>query len=332
MSRRRRGGCGQRLFVLLLLLVLGLAGKIYLERIRTVRERAAARERQSRARAAVRQAPRVRSAQPGGPRGGGLRPAPPSREPRAGTRAVIYGDPLAPGTPTDADASDDFVMTKSAYTLSYSRALGGPNWVAWHLAASHFGDAKRTSAFFADGSLPRGWRRTVTADFTRSGYSRGHMVRSNERSATPGDNRQTFLFTNILPQTQALNGGPWLRFENHLESLVRRGGRELWIVAGGAGTLGTLHDRGAVTIPAVTWKVALVLPARSDPRAIRTTRDGELLAVVMPNVPEIAAQSWRRYRVSVDSVERLTGYDLFAGLPDSVERLWEAAGAGAPDR
>ena len=41
-----------------------------------------------------------------------------------------------------------------------------------------------------------------------------------ERTRSPEDNRATFLLTNILPQTHDLNGGPWLRLEEHCRELA----------------------------------------------------------------------------------------------------------------
>ena len=43
---------------------------------------------------------------------------------------ATYRDHLAFGAPSDADPSDDLILAKSQYVLSYNAARGGPNWVS----------------------------------------------------------------------------------------------------------------------------------------------------------------------------------------------------------
>ena len=43
------------------------------------------------------------------------------------------------GTPTDADPSDDIIVSRRQYTLSYNASHGDPNWVSWNLDATHKG-------------------------------------------------------------------------------------------------------------------------------------------------------------------------------------------------
>ena len=79
-------------------------------------------------------------------------------------------------------------------------------------------------------------------------------------------NQATFLMTNMLAQAPDNNQGPWAAFENYLRTLLPSD--EIYIVAGGAGTGGTGSNggltttiaNGHVTVPAFTWKVALVIP------------------------------------------------------------------------
>jgi endonuclease G len=48
------------------------------------------------------------------------------------------------------------------------------------------------------------------------------------------------------------------------------------------------------------------------------------IAVIMPNVQGIRTNDWKSYRVSVDQVEALTGYDFFSGVPSSIQSVVEA--------
>ena len=69
-------------------------------------------------------------------------------EPRPGTRPARFTPSstqstgggiassvhVALGVPTDADASDDYLMDERAFVLSYNPKRRVPNWVAWELS------------------------------------------------------------------------------------------------------------------------------------------------------------------------------------------------------
>ncbi len=259
------------------------------------------------------------------PAGGGR---PPAVESGSRTRpgGAVYRDHLEMGVPTDGDASDDFAVRRPQYALSYNPRHNVANWVSWNLNASHYGAAPRRPVFSPDPALPPRFARVATSDYTGSGYSRGHMVRSEERTATARDNAATFLLTNVLPQTQELNGGPWLRLEEHLQRLAQVKGKEMFVMAGGTFPPGhaTLNGRGKVAVPATTWKIVVVLPGGRGARDVRTAADVEVIAVEMPNARAFPSPRWQRYRTTVDALERKTGYDFLAALPDPVERVVEA--------
>ena len=76
---------------------------------------------------------------------------------------------------------------------------------------------------------------------------------------------------------------------------------------GGVGEKGPAKTIGKnnVVVPAVTWKVVMVLNAGAAP-----DRNTRLIAVVMPN-DQTVDENWAKYRTSVKEVEKLTGYTFF---------------------
>ncbi|WP_317166285.1 DNA/RNA non-specific endonuclease [Spirosoma agri] len=56
----------------------------------------------------------------------------------------------------------------------------------------------------------------------------------------------------------------------------------------------------------------------------RISAQTRVIAVWMPNTDAVGEQPWSSYRVSVDEVEKLTGYDLLSNVPESVQRVIEA--------
>lgn len=237
---------------------------------------------------------------------------------------AIYRSHVEFGTPSDGSSANDVLLSKRTFHASHHCTEGGPNWVSWNLNKTHYGDAPRSSTFYADASLPSGCYRVVSSDYTNSGYSRGHMTRSEERTWSSSDNQQTFLMTNVLPQHQDMNGGPWYRFEQYLQGLAQNSNKELYVISGGIGNKGTLNGAGRVVIPTYTWKIVVVMPYGQGLANVTSTSSLQVIAVKMPNTSGIAGNSWEMYKTTVNDIEYLTKYNFLHRLPDSVETYWEA--------
>jgi endonuclease G, mitochondrial len=232
---------------------------------------------------------------------------------------------LALGNPSGAVTSTSFpsnyLLSKPQFSISYHRNNGIPNWVSWHLGSADLGSLGRCDCFAPDTTLPAGWYRVTTNSYTGSGFDRGHMTASADRTTTSANNQATFLLTNVLPQAPDNNQGPWAELENYLRSLVG-GGKELYIVSGGDESNGTI-DAGRVRVPGFTWKVILVLDAGSSDLS-RVTTATRTIAVSMPNRQGIRSNPWRTYRTSVDQVETWTGLNFFSNVPASIQSVIEA--------
>ena len=233
------------------------------------------------------------------------------------------------GTPTDADPSDDVIIARRNYTLSYNVNHGGPNWVSWNLDVSHKGIASRCNCFTADTALTRlGIKAFDTNDWINGGiYSRGHMSPSADWAITPGDNAPTFFLSNMLPQNQIANAGAWGDLENYLRT-VAVGSTEIYIVAGGIFTknrsgagvdgLGYLTGLGRIAVPDSMWKVAIVVPDARSASGITSTADVQVIAINMPNDAS-GSGTYNRYLTTIDKIQRSTGYDFLKALPEALQ-------------
>lgn len=250
--------------------------------------------------------------------------------------SALYRDHVALGVAADADPSDDVLIRRDQYVLSYNPERGVLNWAAWNLNASHIttGANIRCECYTPDPALlADGLLAATDLDYLGSGYSRGHMVQSFNRTTTLQENARTYYLTNIAPQAAANNTGPWGSFENFLTDRARAG-KELYIVAGGdfSATPRTLKDEGRVQIPEFTWKIAVVLDGGEGLDDIDSRDDLEVYAIRTPNTLENTvgiSNDWTRYAVTVDLVEELTGYDFLDALPDLVERFVERGATNA---
>lgn len=247
--------------------------------------------------------------------------------PRDPAEHLVMGNPS--NATTDVANPTNYLMLKPQYVLSYHRDRGIPNWVSWHLDSSWLGTTPRQDDFRNDTTLPAGWYQVLSTDYSGSGFDRGHHTPSADRTSSVPDNSATFLMTNMVPQAPDNNQGPWEDLESYCRSLVAQG-NELYIIMGGAGVGGSGSNGGTtntiaggnVTVPAVTWKVIIVLPVGDNDvdRVYKTTR---VIAVIMPNTQGIRTTPWRNFRTSVDRVEGLTGFNFFSNVRPQIQNLIE---------
>ncbi len=238
---------------------------------------------------------------------------------------LTMGNPS--GAVNDIGQPNNYLLSKPDLALSYNQGRGGPNWVSWHLTDEWDGTLTRIDTFRPDPQLPASFNRVHQFDYSGSGFDRGHMVPSADRRATLPMNQQTFLMDNIIPQAPDNNQFTWNNMEQDLRALTPV--NELYIISGGAGIGGSGDNGfaltiagGKVTVPAQTWKVALVIP-KGENDISRVDCSSRTIAVIVPNTNG-TNPDWTQYLTTVDVVEALTGYDFFSNLPEPIQRCVEA--------
>ncbi len=245
---------------------------------------------------------------------------------------ILDNDHMYFGNPSNAaftiDSTNNYLMRKDQFALSYSRDRGTPNWVSWHLFANDLGTAPRQDDYREDNTLPDGWYRVQDASYSSSGFDRGHNTPSGDRTSSVAANSATFLMTNMIPQAQYHNQIVWGGMEDSLRRLVNLG-NEVYIIMGSYGIGGTGNggfkttiDGGKITVPASIWKIAIILPNGINDSA-RVTVNTRVIAVNVPNTNTLFS-NWKNYRTSVDAIETATGYDLISKLPPSLQAILEA--------
>ncbi|HEV7747610.1 MAG TPA: DNA/RNA non-specific endonuclease [Pyrinomonadaceae bacterium] len=239
---------------------------------------------------------------------------------------LVMGNPN--GATADVAFPDNYLMMKVQYALSFNNSREIPNWTSWHLDSTWRAGAPRQDDFRNDTTLPPGFHQVLGTDYSGSGFDRGHMCPSADRTSSIPDNSATFLMTNMVPQAPGNNQGPWASLENYLRTFLPN--NELYIVSGGVGVGGTGSGGGTtnvlasgVTVPQKTWKVVLILPV-GDNDVARVDNSTRTIAVIMPNIDSIRPDQWQKYLATIDQVETLTGYDLFSNVDPAAQTAIEA--------
>ncbi|MCK9480764.1 MAG: DNA/RNA non-specific endonuclease [Bacteroidia bacterium] len=225
------------------------------------------------------------------------------------------------GIPYDSDSSDDFLIFRSQYAISYNPRKGVPNWASWYLDSTWFGPVSRFKGnFLTDFSLPDSVYKVTHKYYTNTGFDRGHLVQSHQRTRNYEDNKSTFYMTNVFPQTPDLNRGVSLKFENFCETLCKDSGYRLFIIAGGVYHQNlTLKDSGLVAIPDSCYKIVLV--TSNVNKTIDST--AHVYAVMMPNIDGVRNDDWKQYQTTVKQIENSTGYNFFDRLSTELQSFLE---------
>ncbi|HEX3758039.1 MAG TPA: DNA/RNA non-specific endonuclease [Kofleriaceae bacterium] len=226
--------------------------------------------------------------------------------------------------PTSTTTANAFLSVKADYVVSYNGSRKVPNWVSWELNPSYLGSIDRQNDFRPDDTFPSSEPQAQLTDYSGSGFDRGHMCPSADRTLTVTANSQTFYLTNMVPQSANNNRGPWEKLEEELRTIVD-GGKEVFIIAGGVFSTSSRTIGTGVSVPDKTFKVAVVLDAVGQGPANVTTST-RVIAVMMPNSDSLIGLTdpWRNFRVSVDAIEAATGDDFLSDVDPAVQAVIEA--------
>lgn len=210
-----------------------------------------------------------------------------------------------------AFASQEIIKRKH-YVLNYNEEHEVANWVSYELEKNHLRNCvKRANNFKSDPMVSTG--SATVKDYSGSGYDKGHLVPAGDMKFSHEAMNDTFFLSNITPQPAGFNRGQW----SQLETLIRAWAfnyQKVWIVTGpilekGLDVIGKTND---ISVPLKYFKVIL--------RKSGSTYEG--MAFLMDtDVPYLDLES---YVSTIDEVEKLSGYDYFSFLDDSIESKIES--------
>ncbi len=135
------------------------------------------------------------------------------------------GCPTSPAT--------NHLVIRHLYVLSNNPTRRFADWVAYEVDILNFGDSPGR-AWKNESSIPHD-ERIEDADYTRSGYQRGHLA---PLASFAGSDYwpEVNLMSNVVPQLEDMNSGPWGDLEKAVRDAV--GFRDsLFVITG------TLYER-----------------------------------------------------------------------------------------
>ena len=205
--------------------------------------------------------------------------------------------------------NEDVVVFHRHYQLAYLEQYEQAQWVAYELLESELvKNYERTDNFNTDMMVLTGT--ADDDDYKGSGYDRGHLMPAAVCTWDSIAMYESFYYSNISPQNASFNRGVWGRLEDIERDLAVKYGK-VWVV------ITPLFDNiieyiGAnqVAVPGGFGRAFLV-------------REGETykgVAFILNNEKyESDFDIINNASLTIDSLEAVTGLDLFFNLNDAVE-------------
>jgi len=156
----------------------------------------------------------------------------------------------------ESSAQDTVRLYHKTYTTVFSKSKKYPVLVEWWLTkevVSCTDKVPRRDQFAPDPLLA--YETNLAKDYTGSGFDRGHMAPAADNQCSGLDAmKESFYFSNMAPQTGALNRGDWKTLEMEARDLAKRyDSIKIW-----AGSYGEQKKVKSLSIPEKCWKVVYI--------------------------------------------------------------------------
>lgn len=235
-------------------------------------------------------------------------------EPEARKATLSENNLVYAGLPKALASDSEYVLLRNrGYELGYSEKHKNPLWVAYRLdAKTNPQTFKRPSKFEMD---PRTLSKVRSDEYDRSGYDRGHMAPNSAIAHNYGKEAQieTFLLSNICPQSPNLNRKLWARLERLEADQWAVGRNSVWVMDGPVFSKSPSTLPSGVEIPEQFYKITVD----------EATSDIEIQAFLIPQTVH-GSESPEQFLTSVETIQNLTHLDFFPAISDVREKNLES--------
>jgi endonuclease G len=229
--------------------------------------------------------------------------------------------PLAPSkVKFDLENHDALIIENYAYTTCIDTRLNIPIWVSHAI----------NNELIQLGNMTRDRPEVYSRDpqftvikkdgYSSSGYDHGHMAPARDFKWSSAAWWESFYMTNMAPQNACLNQKGWCHIESHCRKWAGTySDNVIYIITGivPGKYIDTLcHTNGLnIYVPSEFFKAVLSYN--------RSSRDGMAIGFVLPN-QDIDNSMVQEFVCTIDSIESITGLDLFSSLYNAFERQVES--------
>ena len=207
------------------------------------------------------------------------------------------------------------------YTVLYDGSKYAPVWTAHAMHRSMWpnNNAGRNDSWTEDPGISL-TQQTGLNNASAVGYSRGHLVASNYRQSSVGQNKQTFYYSNQAPQWQnGFNDGTWSSLETDVTGHAPSGRDTLYVVTGVLyeGTVKTLPSREGLQVPIPSHFYKCLMKCSFNASGEMTAAKG--CAYIFTNESH-SGMPYSSGISSIDAIEQRAGFDFFARVPEALQK------------
>ncbi len=220
----------------------------------------------------------------------------------------VLPDHLVYGIPHESD----LILSRTGFSIGYSQKYRQAIWVSYILSAKQLSGKQvpRSNVFQVDPAID--YNPVQPQDYVKTGYDRGHLAPAADMAYSVETMQHSFLMTNISPQLPGCNRGIWKRVENQIRRWAVKE-KNLYIITGPLfADNNKMLGKTELPVPYAFYKIILT---RTPPM--------KMIAFIIPN--QTTKRRIHSFVVTVDYVEKVTGYDFFSNLPDEIENELEAS-------
>lgn len=235
-----------------------------------------------------------------------------------GTKTETYGGTLAyiynPSSSTQRIVTHTFSYNNrevSNYTILFDKNKKCALWAAFEMDKTdhpYNDNVGRNESWAVDPAIDADWQ--MSGSYGNS-YTKGHQVASNDRQTTKDENKQTFYYSNMTPQSSALNSGIWNTHEGQVQTMAKNlsDNERLYVVTGPVFESGYSSTSDGYPIPTKYFKCLMKCTFDSTGAMIDAKGAGFIFTHASPS----------RTDTTIDAVEELAGFDFFRNIPDTLE-------------
>jgi len=210
-----------------------------------------------------------------------------------------------------ATVNSNQIIKYTQFTLSYNEQHEQADWVAYELTEAEVDmDQDRCDCFKTDTRVSTG--SATPDDYTSTGFDKGHLCPAADNNMSAAANAESFLMSNMSPQIPDFNRELWADLEEWVRDQADDYGTVYVVtVPVFINNLGKFGNN-EVTIPGYFYKTVLRFYDNQT----------KSIGFLIPQVGAVG--DFEDYAVPVNTIETLTGLDLYPGLDDYIENKVES--------
>jgi endonuclease G len=218
---------------------------------------------------------------------------------------------------TRAIAKDDLIIIQyNHYTVGYSTKYKIPIWTYYELTADQAWHAviERKGTFKPDDINKLAQADDDDYSLISDKYDKGHMVPCESMTFDCDAMKETFVYTNCIPQSIKLNRGPWKTLESYINDWAIDNRKVLIFTGNFVSDKSRKVGPNKVYIPDSCFKIVVDY----------TKPEIKGIAFVFPNITKSLKKPINYIR-TIDQVEESLNFDFFIDLSEEDQKKFEAA-------